>query len=180
MLRLGLADELDEPALGRPEYLQLSVGLVARHSGTVGSLIYYPFVILLLMLLARQQVFDRYDWPQSLLIVFAIGFSLLLGCGLALRRTAEKMRSAFLSHIEREVFALESSIEGPRGTDSSFVAKAKSKITRYKAAANLIREESRGCFGPFAANPVLRATLIPFGGMGSIGLVELLLTRVFV
>lgn len=180
VLRLGLADELDEPALGRPEYLQLSVGLVARHSGTVGSLIYYPFVILLLMLLARQQVFDRYDWPQSLLIVFAIGFSLLLGCGLALRRTAEKMRSAFLSHIEREVFALESSIEGPRGTDSSFVAKAKSKITRYKAAANLIREESRGCFGPFAANPVLRATLIPFGGMGSIGLVELLLTRVFV
>lgn len=166
-LRRGGVRELLLQGERSTSYYILATQLVARHTRVVGNLIYYPFILLLLMMVARHSVFDNYDWPPSLVVIFLVGFGLATACGLGLRVAAERMRGTFLGRLEHEL-AVRSALREEQ--------KELEVVARTREA---IQTEQGGSFGPFAQNPVLRALLIPLGGIGSISAVELILAQVF-
>ncbi len=49
------------------------VRFIAQLTDSVGKLIYYPFIIIAIMVAARWRYFDNWDWPMSLIIVYMIG-----------------------------------------------------------------------------------------------------------
>jgi hypothetical protein len=67
----------------------LDIEFIAAHTKMVGKLVYYPFIILALMIFARSKVFDYWDMPIGLVIIFVSAAALTLGSAFYLRRVAE-------------------------------------------------------------------------------------------
>ena len=63
----------------------LGVRLAAKLTSDVGPLVYYPAGALVLMFLSRNRVFDNWDWPMFLVIIFAIASLAVIACALSLR-----------------------------------------------------------------------------------------------
>jgi hypothetical protein len=128
--------------------------LIARRTEAVTALIWYPFLILPVMVLARVSLFDRWDWPPSLIAVFGINSIFAIGCALLLRRAAEESRQTFVRGLRRKQIG----VEGAQGEQ-------RRKVIEDSIAD--IEGEQRGAFAPLAQQPVLRALLFPFGGVGA-------------
>ena len=62
----------------------LGLKLTAELTSDVGTLIYYPAVVLVLMFLSRSRTFDNWDWPPVLLIGFGVASSAVVACGISL------------------------------------------------------------------------------------------------
>ena len=130
------------------------VEVVARRTQVVGQLILYPFALLLLLIVARFPVFDRWPWPVSLLITFALLLGVTLISALALRSCAEQLRTK--SYAEVRALWAKATREG-----------AREQAQLHETAMKSIAEESRGAFSPLTHNPVLTALLLPLGGAGT-------------
>ena len=135
------------------EYLDLR--LIGIRSEAVTELIYYPFITISLMILSRIPQFDNWDWPPTLIIIFAFDFLLASGCVFALRTLAKTTQSDCIGRL-REL------LRESRAADN---------IPRCNAIESLIQEceqMDNGIFAPIGKQPLIRALLIPTGGF-SIG-----------
>jgi hypothetical protein len=130
------------------------VEIAARRTQAVGHLILYPFALMLLLILSRSQVFDRWPWPASLVFMFSLPLGLALISALLLRSGAEQLRHQAYA----EVRALW--VEAVRGGDGTTAQLA-------DTAMKSIEAESRGAFSPITQNPALAAILLPLGGAGT-------------
>jgi hypothetical protein len=130
------------------------VEIVAQRTQAVGHLILYPFFLLLLLILSRSQVFDRWTWPGSLVTIFSLPLGLALISALMLRRSAEQLRSKSYAEV-RVVWD-----EALRGGDGG-------KAELAESAMKSIEAESRGAFSPVTQNPALVAILLPLSGAGT-------------
>jgi hypothetical protein len=141
------------------EYLDIE--FIAERTEVVGRLIVCPFVALLLMIVSRHQVFDAWDWPPSLVIIFASMAAAAVASGVGLRSVAEKARGKALTHMRRKLSKLQ--------TPSQETRRA-----RFEMLIEDVASMRRGAFAPFAGSPVLSAVLIPFGGVSTLTLIETL------
>lgn len=135
----------------------LDIRLIASRTEAVGKLIYYPFIVLLLMIVSRNGLFDNWNWPLSMTIIYSIDVALALYCGMKMRRSAEEARTMAVESLNRDLVL---------SRDNSFVGK---KIQDMLDEVQSIR---RGAFSPFSANPVIGAVLIPSGGLMLFALLE--------
>ncbi|MGR9107785.1 MAG: hypothetical protein ACU843_12710 [Gammaproteobacteria bacterium] len=139
----------------------LTIRFIAERSRTIGGFIYYPFMILFLMIIARSNTFDRYDFPVTLVILVGINFTLVTCCAIMLRISAEKARKAGLDGLNRRLFT----------------ALAESNELRAKQIQLLldeVKDTREGVFSPITEQPVVRSLLLPFGGVGSVMLLDYL------
>lgn len=83
------------------EYLSdwIDINFIAQRTRDVDRLIYYPFAVLFLMIMARLPFFDRWTWPLSLIIVMGLNSLIALLSVYRLRVTAEKARSFALERL---------------------------------------------------------------------------------
>ena len=149
---------------GEPDDLAdwLNIRMIARCTEVVGRLVYYPFIVILLMILARNPWFDDWRWPPSLVIIFGVNSAFALCCGLVLRHTAEKARRKAIDNLEARLLVV-------RRTDGD--------ERRAKPIGQLVEEIKamrEGAFSPYTENPVLGAILIPLGGTGIVSLIQYL------
>lgn len=145
------------------DYIDLR--LVAERSAVIGNTIYYPFLVLLLILLARNFLFDRWAWPPALAGLLIAMFSFLVFGMLWLRITAEHTRRRALRKLQTaKLLALAG---GLGAGDADLIEEV---IERTRAISD-------GAFRPLAEEPFLRALLIPLGGVGGIELTEFLLFK---
>lgn len=142
-------------------------------TGKVSHLIYNPFIALFLMILSRYKIFDRWDWPISLIIVMSVFFLGTIFLSINLRRIVETARSQSTKTLDNILIECRKNI-----VDAS----KKQEIEEYKSTIDLvelIRQRiltlNTGAFASFTQNPVLRAILIPFGGIGTLNLLEFLI-----
>jgi len=70
----------------------LDIQFLAKHTIPVTSLVYYPFLTVTLMVVARLSWLDGWTWPFILLFVFGFQLLALVSCVVALRSTAEAAR----------------------------------------------------------------------------------------
>lgn len=138
----------------------LDIKLIASRTEEVGKLIYYPFIVLLVMVVSRSRIFDNWDWPKSLILIFAMNMIFALYCAIRMRGSAEKARRQAIQTLQ-ENLAL---IEGQDDVRSKKIRVMIDDITSIK----------QGAFSPFSENPVIGAILIPSGGITLLALLQVL------
>ena len=77
----------------------LDIDLIAKRTEVVGALIYYPFVLISLLIVSRIPVFDNWTWPAPLLIVIGLNGGYAAWSAFSLRKTAEKARQEALRNL---------------------------------------------------------------------------------
>ena len=141
----------------------IDVRLVADWTAAIGPLVYYPFITLGLMLLARSPLLANWDLPLGLYIVFGLTAGYTAAAAYTLRRAAERTRRFALDDLGRQIMRA----TGRSGQDA-FV----NQLALLRDQAGAMRE---GALAPFAQQPILRAFLLPLISGGGLAVIEYLI-----
>lgn len=160
----GVRKRFGLPVSTQPAHFDdwLDLQVIAWQSETVNSLLYFPFICLLLLLLARNRIFDNWSWSPALLIVFAVSFLYLILSALRLRWTAERARENALRALQRKLLVLQA--EGVQN-GAALAEQCRTLIAHMTGL-------TRGAFLPFSQQPVVRAILALAGGLSGAALLE--------
>ena len=142
-----------------PEWL--GIQFIAKRTEAVGRLIFYPFIVLFLMIVSRNSFFDHFDWPISLLLLFGLLAAYAIVCVITLRNSAEKARKQAIRQLKEKLIVVQAA-----GDEN------KAKPITYTLAE--IAAIEGGAFAPFSQHPVLKALAMPFGGAGLLTLLDYL------
>ena len=160
--RPGLADSASmHPDL--VAYLEdwVEVDLIGRRTEVVTQLIYYPFIIITLLILARSSTFDNWTTPPQLIVVFGLSILIALGTAIALRLAAEKARGAALDNLTAKLLRAEQIGEERIAVE-------------IRILIDRVRDTKQGAFCPFSQQPWLKAVLIPLGSLSAVPILEFL------
>jgi hypothetical protein len=168
--------------------------LITRATQRIQWLIYLPFVSILFMVLARSDLFDAMDFPLPLIAVVVLSLCYAIYSEILLRKCAINAQNKALKEYEDRLFELKGQGDHltPAGTDhaSSVPADVIADANSAKANAALpritagqitllmerIRNTHEGALAPPYQQPALQAVLLPFGGYGSVQLIEYLMS----
>jgi hypothetical protein len=138
---------------------------IALRTRSVTHLIYYPFIVISLLLLSRSAVFDQWTMPVSTIVLSVGGAVVALGCALALRLAAEASRRHALEVVK----------------DALMRANARAPATPCEATPrqlellqSRIENLRMGAFAPFWQQPLVKAVLLPFATLGGSTLLDYL------
>ena len=126
---------------------------VARRTQAVAPLIWYPLLVLTLLVVARSSFFDNWTWPASLVLIWAVTAAWALGSAILLRRAAEQLRETALNDLRR-FRLLGREVAAKRETFDELIAE--------------IRDLKTGAFAPLSDQPFIRAVLFPGAALGLI------------
>jgi hypothetical protein len=133
---------------------------VARRTKVVAPLIWYPLLVLMLLVLARSSVFDNWTWPPSLVLIVAITAAWALGSAMLLRRAAEQLRETAVNDLRRfRLLAQDNDV----------------KRRTFDELMTEIRDLKTGAFAPLGDQPFVRAVLLPGAGLGLLAVAQRLL-----
>ncbi|EAR20442.1 hypothetical protein [Nitrococcus mobilis] len=141
----------------------LKIKLIAERTGVIGQLIVFPFIVLSIMILSRLPYFDNWNMPIGLVLVLTLLFVFAATCGIALERAAEKARSWAIERLTDECVRVKGdpSVPGQHAEQLHLLVEE-------------IRHLRKGAFVPFIQQPVVKAVLLPFGGVGGVVLIQYL------
>jgi hypothetical protein len=134
--------------------------LISKRTEAVGSLIYYPFIILSLLIVARLNCFDNWTWTPALILVLSTHFSLALYAAWRLPRVATVYRDKVLERLKRRRRqALMLAQRTPEAIDTII---------------GEVQSTHQGAFSYLWEQPAIRALLLPSGGIGLATLLQFL------
>jgi hypothetical protein len=139
----------------------IDIRLIAQLTERIGEQVYYPFIVLALMLVARSPLFDYWHTPMGLILVFVLGFALAIACAVVLQRVAERARAIALERMTHYL----AQAKGEQPPNNALVAQLGMLLDEVK---NL----HRGAFVPFLQQFLVRAVMVPVGSFGGLQLVE--------
>lgn len=132
----------------------LDVQVIAKWSYVVSPIIYYPFLILCLMILSRSHVFDNWSTTYPLMVVFGVSGLYAAACAFLLRNVAERARKTTIE----------------RFTQLLIEAKGDPTLQPLAAQIQVMMDEVQtlreGAFAPFSEQPVVGAVLLPILSIG--------------
>jgi len=126
----------------------IDVKLVAARTEEIGGLIFYPFIVLFLMIVARASFFDRWDWPPSIILIFGLNSVYAAYAVWALRLDAEKLRRSALQKIQERTLPLLAG--GNEGL-----------LEQLRALGDEIKHCDQGALAPVLQQPFVKAILVP-------------------
>ncbi len=83
----------------------LDIRFIAKISEVVGRLIWYPFLVLFLLIVSRNPYFDNFDWPLSLWLIFGLNSAFVMCSAILLRRAAKRAREKELERLHVKLIA---------------------------------------------------------------------------
>jgi hypothetical protein len=143
-------------SLTKEEELELStysdISIVANRTEVTARLIWYPPVVLALILVARSSFFDNWTWPLAAILILALPAigAAVLGA-ILLRNSAEKLRELAIYNLGLL-------------RRSSYAVQAKRE--KYAESIAEIRDLKKGAFAPLSDQHFIHAILLPSGGLG--------------
>lgn len=140
----------------------IDIEFIAKLTQSVGNLAYYPFIVLTLMGISRSRIFDNWDMPIGLLLVYILCIGLILGSKLYLRYKSEEARDKVVKQFESMLLALGSISEEDARTLEKQIGQAISRIKALK----------QGAYIPITQEPAMQALLLPLGGWGGVTLLQ--------
>ena len=159
--RIGFKADIDPKLAGDILDPWIDVHFIAERTRAIGPLLYFPFVLLGLMVVARWSVFDNWDIPIALAIVFILGFTIACVNAFLMQRAASRARGLALERLQ--ALLLQSKGQAP----GAYPIPA-----HLEAICESVRSLRKGAFVPFTEQPLVRAALIPFGSAGGLYLVD--------
>ncbi len=144
----------------------VTVRVIAEHTNAVMKIIYYPFIVVLLMLVARTSLFDYLNLPVPLILIFLLLFGALVWSAYEVRLAARAAREEIISQM--------------RGTLTKTLAdKSQSpRVEQIKLFITEIQHEQRGAYGPIVRDPIVGSLALVFGGSGGLLLIQRFLPHV--
>jgi uncharacterized integral membrane protein len=133
----------------------IDLQLIAELTEKVGRLVYYPAGLILLLLLARNSWWDAWTWPESLVAVFALNFTLALAAVVILQRAARDAKRKSEESLTTKVKKLQA---------ETMPSEAVNNATQAEKLLEEMRQLRRGAFVPFWENPVVGAVFLSSGG----------------
>jgi hypothetical protein len=144
----------------------LGIELIAERTTVIGNFIYFPFIVMFLLGIARYNYLDNWDFPLALVIIFTLNATLIFANSMALRKSAEKAKREAIKRLESKLIQL------PGQTPAEI--KQRQQI---EWAIHAIKNNRRGAFLPFTQHPFFGAAIaLPSGGFGLALLLEYLAT----
>jgi hypothetical protein len=124
------------------------IDLIGRRTEAVNRLIRYPFIALLIMIAARNDYFDFWNYPLVLLLAWALNVVLALSGALLLYQSADKAKRAVLAGLSKQMVQA--------------LGLGKDHEVRAKQVQYIIGEveaNKKGAFVPFYQQPVVESSL---------------------
>lgn len=131
---------------------------ITRRTTVVAKLIYFPFIVISLMVLSRSTFFDNWTMPTGLIIVLGSSVLIVSGCAALLRNSAEDARRKVLKLLNDDLIRLKGD-EGRTGQ-------------QIEAMIAQVRALHEGAFAPFSQQPFFRALLLPLSTFGGSALLD--------
>ncbi len=136
----------------------IDVQFIAHHTEAITRLLWYPTIVMALLVFARANLFDSWSMPGSLLAIYLSMCTFLGYLAMSLQRSADRARETALARMRRKLIAAKG-------------ANAPALATQIELLIGEIRDLRRGAFLPMSQRPLVRTVLM---GLGSLGGVELL------
>jgi hypothetical protein len=143
----------------------LSIELIAERTTVIGNFIYFPFIIMFLLGMARHRYFDNWDFPTALIIIFTLNAALVIISSMALRHSAEIAKREVIKRLESRLIRSRQMLDDDQNRQE------------LEWAIQAIKNNHRGAFLPFTQHPVFGAAFaLPSGAYGVVLLAEYLAT----
>jgi hypothetical protein len=137
----------------------LNVSFIATVTEPVQSVIFYPFPVLALLILARSSIFDRWGIPTFLLALFLIFILIVVLEALRLRTACEKVRRQTVKFLTTSMMEAH--------------AKGEKEFGDYiEMLLSQVRDLKIGAFAPFNQQPLVKAVLTLVGSYSGLRLLE--------
>lgn len=158
----------------------LDVQFAVEKTRETGRLLIYPFLIFLLLLIARNNYFENWYWPNSLIIIFAFNFLLAAACWWFVRQSARTVKRQAIAALKNTIShvknaAVDKIITPGLTTDEqgeqreiscTYTTEAYAK--RLGELCQEVEDERRAAFAPWLQDPTYLALFIPTGVTGLI------------
>ena len=139
--------------------IRFSIDVIAKRTQVVGRLIDYPFIVLLILIVGRMRLFDNWDVPIGLVVLWGFSAGYAIVCGFLLGRAAEYLRHAAIERLNAK-------------RDEMRRTGKPDEAEEIRRVMDEISTESAGAFAPWTQHPVFRAVLFPTSGLGLASLFE--------
>lgn len=140
-------DEAQKTEFEKLKYLAV-VDLIAQRTEVVNRLIRYPFIALLIMIAARNEYFDIWNYPLILLLSWSVNVLLALLGAFLLYQSASRAKAAMLAGLSRQMVQA--------------LGAGKDHDIRVKQIQHVIGEveaNEQGAFVPLYQQPVFESSL---------------------
>ena len=138
----------------------IDLDFVAKRTNCIGSLIYYPFVLIALLIVTRSTIFANYAPSLTILLMQGLSLVVVFACAIMLCWAAKNVRDTTRKNLTDGIIRAKDT----RG-DSRFASQLESLLGRV----DLLKD---GAFGSFTQQPLVRAVLLPLGSFGWTALIE--------
>lgn len=125
----------------------MKIELIAQRTEVVNRLVRYPFIVLLIMMAARNHYFDNWHFPLTMIVGWVVNVSLAIAAALLLYRAAERARNASLARLNQDVL---------QGLDRGVTGEPDVKLIRQ--VIENIEGVSQGAFVPLWQQPVIESS----------------------
>jgi hypothetical protein len=143
----------------------IDLDFVAKRTRCISTLIYYPFILIALLLVSRSTVFANFTPNLTILAFFGTCLTIVFGCAIALCLAAQAVRSAAKQKLTDGVICA----KGPCATESDDGGRRAGQLEALLVRVDGLRE---GAFSPLSQQPLVRALLLPLSGLGWTKLLE--------
>jgi hypothetical protein len=131
----------------RLKYLA-GIDLISRRTEVVNRLIRYPFIALLIVIAARNDYFDIWNYPVVLLVAWALNVFLALSGALLLYQSADRAKQSVLIGLSKQMVQAIG-----LGKDHEIRAK------QVQYIIDQVEANQKGAFVPFYQQPVVESFL---------------------
>jgi hypothetical protein len=157
--RLGLSRPLpDEEVLD--DWLDLV--FISKRTKCITNLIYFPFLILALLILSQSRLFANFVPSVPDLMATGLAALTVCACAVALRWSAEDSRAKARRRLNDQIVAAR------KLKDGRLAGQLEMLLRR-------VEELQDGAFSPLSQQPLVRAILLPLASFGGTALLEYLL-----
>ena len=123
------------------------IDLIGQRTEAVNRLIRYPFIALLIMIAARNDYFDIWNYPVVLLLAWALNVVLALSAALLLYKSADKGKQGVLVALSKQMLQALG-----MGKDHEIRAK------QVQYIIDQVEANQKGAFVPFYKQPVVESS----------------------
>jgi hypothetical protein len=155
----------------------LDMRFIGKLTKQVGRLIWYPFIVLFLLIVARNGCFHHFDWPISLYLVFGISAAYSWFTAFSLRHAAEEARKAELERLHNKLTVAQRrgdklTTAQRRGDHKPNVEKRDAPVLQIDELITEIRDNVEGAFAPLPAHPVVGVLLMVLAALSASPFIE--------
>jgi hypothetical protein len=142
----------------------VTIHVIGLRTKAVSKLIYFPYIIISLAIVARSAVFDNWGMPLSLIIILGTSALIVTVSAILLRWAAEYARRKVTWRLGNELIRL----NGTNNPADQHVA------TQIQLMIAQINRYNTGSFASYLDQPFVRAFLLPLGSVGGVGALQYL------